>query len=230
VRVRAADVAVPDLERAELIEQGFATFDGTCAPCHGAPGVERSPIGQNQTPRPPEIADALATWNAAELFWITRHGIKMTGMPAWGPELADDEIWAIVAFMQVLPGLSPQDYEAMRPEIEVPEPEEVEPAAVVEMLGVDEFTPAEITIGVGDTVLWSNESEFDHTVTADPELAADPDSVILPEGAEPFDSGSVAPGETFEHSFTVPGRYRYFCIPHEGLGMIAEIVVEEAPQ
>ncbi len=98
------------------------------------------------------------------------------------------------------------------------------------MVGFDAFEPAEITIRVGDTVRWRNDSEFDHTVTADPGQAQDEDSVMLPEGAEPFGSGTVAPGEAFEYTFEAPGRYRYFCIPHEAAGMIAEIVVEEADE
>lgn len=100
------------------------------------------------------------------------------------------------------------------------------PAAVVEMQDL-EFQPATVTISVGDTVRWNNTSAMVHTVTADVEQAADPASVALPEGAEPFDSGFLQPGESFTHTFEVAGSYTYFCIPHEGAGMIAQVIVEE---
>jgi plastocyanin len=89
------------------------------------------------------------------------------------------------------------------------------------------FKPAKVTIDAGQSVLWENSSGLVHTVTADPSKAADKDHVRLPKGAKPFDSGRLLPGKTFEHTFTVPGRYRYFCIPHESAGMVAEVIVRK---
>jgi plastocyanin len=86
-----------------------------------------------------------------------------------------------------------------------------EPAAVVEMTETLAFEPAQITVRAGDTVEWRNPSALPHTVTADPERVADPENVQLPEGAEPFDSGDIPPGETFRYTFEVPGQYRYVC-------------------
>ena len=101
------------------------------------------------------------------------------------------------------------------------------PAATVGMTNSLEFTPAQVTISVGDTVLWRNNSDVVHTVTAIPSEAQDQSHVVLPEGAEPFGSGRMQPGDTFQHTFAVPGRYKYFCIPHESAGMIGEVIVEE---
>lgn len=101
-----------------------------------------------------------------------------------------------------------------------------EAAAVVEMTGALNFQPSSLTIQAGDTVEWRNVSDIPHTVTADPEEAADPSHVALAEGAEPFDSGFIQAGDTFSHTFDVPGEYRYFCIPHEGAGMVATLTVE----
>lgn len=97
-----------------------------------------------------------------------------------------------------------------------------EPAAEVTIRN-HEYDSGEITIRVGETVVWVNEGGANHTVTADPELADDPGvSVLLPEGAEPFNSGKIRTGERFAHTFLVPGTYKYFCIPHESrmVGMI----------
>lgn len=99
------------------------------------------------------------------------------------------------------------------------------PAVEVGMVGL-EFDPARITISRGETVKWVNTSQIVHTVTADPELANDPGSVKLPEGAETFDSGNMSAGDTFTHTFDIAGEYRYFCIPHESAGMIGTVMVE----
>lgn len=103
-----------------------------------------------------------------------------------------------------------------------------EPAAVVAMTNQLTYTPKKVTVKVGDTVEWRNSSLLVHTVTADPEVAAMQKDVALPKGAEPFDSGNIDPEGTFRHTFEVPGTYRYFCIPHEGAGMVGEVVVKAA--
>jgi plastocyanin len=90
---------------------------------------------------------------------------------------------------------------------------------VVGMTNQLEFDPAEVTIHVGETVVWRNTSDLIHTVTDDASKAVKPGDAELPEGAEPWDSGQLKPGETFHRTFTVSGRYRYFCIPHEPAGM-----------
>lgn len=98
-------------------------------------------------------------------------------------------------------------------------------AAEVGMTNQLVFTPATVRIAVGETVRWSNGSDIVHTVTGDPGRAADPGNVALPEGASTFHSGELAPGQVFEHTFTVAGTYRYVCLPHEGAGMRGTVVV-----
>ncbi len=90
------------------------------------------------------------------------------------------------------------------------------------------FTPDTVRITVGETVRWRNSSVLIHTVTADPAAAVNESSVSLPEGAGTFNSGNLEPGSTFEHTFTTPGTYQYFCIPHEMAGMIGWVIVSES--
>ncbi|WP_404384276.1 plastocyanin/azurin family copper-binding protein [Caenispirillum salinarum] len=97
---------------------------------------------------------------------------------------------------------------------------------VVEMTNRLNYMPETVTISAGDTVRWDNTSDLVHTVTADPAKASDRAHVRLPDGAEPFDSGSIQARGSYSHTFTVPGEYTYFCIPHEAAGMIGNIVVE----
>ncbi|QBQ54317.1 plastocyanin/azurin family copper-binding protein [Nitrosococcus wardiae] len=79
---------------------------------------------------------------------------------------------------------------------------------------------------MGETVPWESQSVLVHTVTAVPAKAARAEDVALPRGAEPFNSGLLGPGETFQHTFTVKGTYRYFCIPHEAAGMVGEVIIQ----
>jgi plastocyanin len=102
-------------------------------------------------------------------------------------------------------------------------------AAVVEMTNALRYVPREIKIAVGQTVKWRNTSHFTHTVTCDPSLAGDPRDVQLPEGAEPFNSGVMRPGAAFRYTFTTPGRYKYFCIPHEYADMVGTVEVIGQP-
>lgn len=93
--------------------------------------------------------------------------------------------------------------------------------AVVEMTDGLAFAPASTRIKAGDTVEWRNTSLFTHTVTDQPGHS---DLGRLPPGAQPF-SARVAPGAIFRHTFTVPGTYGYYCMPHEDFDMHGTIEV-----
>ena len=103
------------------------------------------------------------------------------------------------------------------------------PDAVVAMHFHD-FEPKTITIKSGGTVRWENKTIIGHTITDDPSKAKKAEDAALPHGAEAFDLGEVGGGGAVQHTFTVPGTYRYFCKPHELTGMVGEVVVTPAPQ
>ena len=103
-----------------------------------------------------------------------------------------------------------------------------DPANTIRMTSGLKYEPAELRIQAGQTVHWKNVSIMPHTVTADPAIAKKPEHVSLPSGAEPFNSGTIRPGKSFERVFTVPGTYRYFCIPHENSGMVGTVNAEAA--
>jgi plastocyanin len=77
------------------------------------------------------------------------------------------------------------------------------------------FIPEKVTINKGDTVKWINNAASLHSVTTNKAVAQDPSDVSLPPGAKPFDSGFMTPGATWSYTFTVPGSYKYLCLPHE---------------
>ncbi len=98
--------------------------------------------------------------------------------------------------------------------------------ATVTMTDALKFEPAQVTMPIGSTVLWRNVGAVQHTVTADPARAQTPSNVRLPSGAAPFESGSLAQGQTFAQPLTVSGEYRYVCRVHEGSGMVGIVTVE----
>ncbi|HVC52485.1 MAG TPA: cytochrome c [Stellaceae bacterium] len=100
IQVRAAGIKVPtDLDDPAKLAMGVEHFAAHCAVCHGAPGVPRGEIAKGMYPAPPDLAHAASRYSDAELFWILKHGIKMTGMPSWADH-GDDELWATVAFLK----------------------------------------------------------------------------------------------------------------------------------
>lgn len=88
------------------------------------------------------------------------------------------------------------------------------------------FLPMTVTIDKGDTVEWINNAQSLHSVTTNPAVAQDPKDVSLPSGAKPFDSGFMPPGAKWSYTFTVPGTYKYLCLPHEKDHMVGVIEVK----
>jgi plastocyanin len=93
------------------------------------------------------------------------------------------------------------------------------------------FVPATFTIPVGAKVRWVNISPLLHTVTFDAKLVKNPANILLPQGAEPSDSGRITPQGVYEKVFTVAGDYKYACVPHEVMGHLGALTVtpEVAP-
>lgn len=110
IKARAAGIEAPHrLDDPATILIGVEHFAAHCAVCHGAPGVPKGDIAAGLNPLPPDLTHASTRYTSSELFWILKHGIKMTGMPAWSDH-SDEELWATVAFLQRLPDMSEQDY------------------------------------------------------------------------------------------------------------------------
>jgi mono/diheme cytochrome c family protein len=112
IAIRAEPLQVPNLANPALIAQGAEHYADMCTGCHLAPGMADSEMRQGLYPKPPNLTQRRAR-SPAESFWIIKHGIKMSAMPAWGSTHDDQTIWAIVAFLQQLPTLDASEYSAL---------------------------------------------------------------------------------------------------------------------
>ena len=110
IRAHAAEMTEPaELDDPPKIVAGASHYSEHCAVCHGAPGVPKGDIARGLYPAPPDLAVTAKSYSDGELFWIVKHGIKMSGMPAWSDH-SDDELWATVAFVRKLPEMTADEY------------------------------------------------------------------------------------------------------------------------
>lgn len=119
VKRAASGLEVPgNLDEPDRLLAGGEDYNAMCTGCHLKPGVTKSDLSQGLYPAPPNLTrqHTYSENGEAELrrqFWIIKHGIKASGMPAWGPTHSDERIWSMVAFLQRLPELTPQQYQIL---------------------------------------------------------------------------------------------------------------------
>ncbi len=106
----ALGIEVPALDDPRMIIRGATYYAVGCAVCHGEPGASFTPIVHYMTPEAPDLGPLIEKWDTHELFWIVDNGIKYTGMPAWAAAGRADEVWSMVAFLEVLPQLDAREY------------------------------------------------------------------------------------------------------------------------
>ncbi|HUY60948.1 MAG TPA: plastocyanin/azurin family copper-binding protein [Candidatus Dormibacteraeota bacterium] len=87
------------------------------------------------------------------------------------------------------------------------------------------FIPATACLKAGGTVTWVNTGAIPHTTTDEPALASNKADAALPAGATGWNQLLPHGGSKFTLTLKVPGTYKYFCIPHELLGMVGQITV-----
>lgn len=110
VASRAGGVELPENFSEDQVAEGARHYAESCAHCHGAPGGEPAEWSRGMRPEPPHLTEAASEWTPKEIHWIVSNGIKMTGMPAFGPHHSAEEIVALTGFVRALPGLTANDY------------------------------------------------------------------------------------------------------------------------
>lgn len=112
IAARVGNIKVPSLNEPGRVAYGAADYDAMCTSCHLAPGMAENEMRPGLYPKPPKLAEIPALPPAVQ-FWVIKHGIKMSGMSAWGKTHSDDEIWNMVALLQKLPKLTPGEYKML---------------------------------------------------------------------------------------------------------------------
>ncbi|MEX0819577.1 MAG: c-type cytochrome [Pirellulaceae bacterium] len=102
--------APPNLGDEAMVMKGAGHYESGCAPCHGSPNWTKPRVAQRLTPVPPALPAKITNWKPEELFYIVKHGVLFTGMPAFPSQKRDDEVWGVVAFLLQFPQLDRARY------------------------------------------------------------------------------------------------------------------------
>lgn len=111
IAARANDLQSPDLTDPARIKQGAGNYNAMCTGCHLGPGMTETELSKGLYPTPPDLTQHMV--DPKEAFWVIKHGIKASGMPAWGKSMEDEYIWNMAAFLQTLPQLNAEQYQAL---------------------------------------------------------------------------------------------------------------------
>jgi mono/diheme cytochrome c family protein len=119
IKARAEELEVPALDSADMLAKGFKHYHAMCTECHLAPGEQPTELAMGLYPQAPVFYKREPVIDADEklylskkYFWVIKNGLKMTAMPAWGLTHNDEAIWATVAFLHKLPGMTAEQYAA----------------------------------------------------------------------------------------------------------------------
>lgn len=111
VRAHAKDLSAPALESPEMVNRGAACFQTHCVQCHGGPGVAPDAEGRGMLPIASNLAQSAREWSPEWLYYVTRKGIRMSGMPAWEFRMSDEALWSTVAFLKQMPFMTHSQFD-----------------------------------------------------------------------------------------------------------------------
>src|SRR5665213_127019 len=108
---RIKDIKVPPMTDSAMFVIGFKHYNEMCTTCHGGPGISPDELSKGLFPAPPKFYKSGDMPQPAEAFWVIKHGIKFTAMPAFGPTHDDEKIWAITDFLlNKMNKMPPEEY------------------------------------------------------------------------------------------------------------------------
>ena len=110
VATHSLSIRAPPLDDPVLVSKGATHYHGGCRACHGSPEQPQPVVARGMTPAPAYLGERIAGWEPQQLFYVVKHGVKFTGMPAWPAQQRDDEVWAVVAFLRRLAALDAAEY------------------------------------------------------------------------------------------------------------------------
>ena len=112
IAAHSQGIQVPNLKDPQYADAAFGHYHGMCRLCHGAPQVPPEKFAKGLYPSPPGMTDGhiQEEFGAGQLYWIAKHGLKMTGMPAFGPTHDEKQLWGLVAIVQQMPDMTADQY------------------------------------------------------------------------------------------------------------------------
>ncbi len=111
---RAPKTENPVKTTPETLAKALTHYKSMCLTCHGAGAVSPSAIGEGLNPPAPDLTQpSVQKRTDGELFWLVQNGLRMTGMPAFGPTHKEEDLWALVAFLRHLPELTTAEEAAL---------------------------------------------------------------------------------------------------------------------
>ncbi|MFW6340992.1 MAG: c-type cytochrome [Wenzhouxiangella sp.] len=102
-----------DLNDRQVLLDAVRSFQALCADCHSPPGFPTPPLARSLNPPPADLTEVAGKRTLEELFWVTKHGIRMSAMPAWGQSQSDERLWAIATLVAHFAELSAAEYRAV---------------------------------------------------------------------------------------------------------------------
>lgn len=130
----------------EILAEGRHHFADHCATCHANNGSGKTTMGPNFYPPVPDLRDpATQTMADGEIFYVIHHGIRFTGMPAWGKGLPEEdfESWKLVHFIRHLPNITPEEIAEMKQDNPLTSQERKQQEAIDQFLSGEDPLPQE---------------------------------------------------------------------------------------
>jgi mono/diheme cytochrome c family protein len=112
IAAHSAGIQAPDLNDPQVADAAFGHYHGMCRRCHGAPQVPPDEFAKGLYPSPPGMTEGhiQEERGPGQLYWIVKHGLKMTGMPAFGPTHDEKQLWGLVAIVREMPAMTAAQY------------------------------------------------------------------------------------------------------------------------
>lgn len=98
IELQAAKVNSPVQPTEDNLLRGMLIYSMNCAQCHGAP-TRKGTLGNGEYPPAPQFTNDPPDMPDHQNYWVIKHGIRYTAMPAWGKMLSDDDIWKVTTFL-----------------------------------------------------------------------------------------------------------------------------------
>ena len=111
--VRSLEAQPANLDDPTVLRSAAKTFQALCSDCHHPPGEQPSMLARSLNPPPADLTEAAGKRSLQELYWVTKHGIRMSAMPAWGRSESDEDLWALASLVARFPDMHSEEFSAL---------------------------------------------------------------------------------------------------------------------